>query len=255
MLPAHLRTASRSWWARRLDPERSLGLRLTLASVAALLVLVPFASLGALAVASWRPLRRLDEGLAATLHAWALAHPGFSAAVQVWTDLFAPGPLRGLVLLVAAWLWWRGARRVALWAVVTMAAGAVLGVAFKLLFGRQRPDLLDPVAHAPGYSFPSGHALTAALAGGVLVLALRRCTGRVGVRRAMWAAAVLVTVLTGLSRVALGVHWMSDVLGGWILGAAVVVATSAAFATWHPRGPMRSGPRDRVSRPPCQSPS
>lgn len=52
---------------------------------------------------------------------------------------------------------------------------------------------------------------------------------------ALWVAAVLVAGVTGLSRVALGVHWTSDVLGGWLLGVAVVAATSAAFTTWRER--------------------
>ncbi|MFI6762629.1 phosphatase PAP2 family protein [Micromonospora sp. NPDC050417] len=235
------------WWARRLDPDRSLGLRLTMASVAALLVLVPFSVLALLVISAWWPLREVDENLADALHSVAVTRPGWVAAMQTWTDLFGPGPLRAAVLATAAWLWWRGARRVALWAVTTMVTGGVLGATLKLIFGRDRPNMLDAVSHAPGYSFPSGHALTAALAAGVLLLALlpfldqptdgRR---RRAARWALWAGAIIVTVVTGLSRIALGVHWMSDVIGGWILGAAVVAATTAAFATW----------RDRVGRRP-----
>jgi len=232
----------RGWWARRLDPDRSLGLRLTLASAAALLVLVPFSVLALLVISAWWPLRSLDEGLAEALHAEAVANPGWVSATQVWTDVFGPGPLRAVVLVVAAWLWWRGSRRVALWAVTTMLAGGVLGAILKLLFGRERPELLDPVSHAPGYSFPSGHALTAALAAGVLLLALLPVADRLddprrryAARCAMWIGALVLAGLTGLSRIALGVHWLSDVLGGWVLGAAMVAATTAAFATWRGR--------------------
>lgn len=235
------------WWARRFDPDRSLGLRLTVAAAAALLVLVPFSVLALLVISAWWPLRQLDERLAETLHRIAVAHPGWASATQTWTDVFGPGPLRVAVLAVAAWLWWRGARRVALWAATTMVTGGLLGATLKLLFGRDRPELLDPVSHAPGYSFPSGHALTAALAAGVLLLAFLPYLDRVGdarrrraARWAMWAGAVILTVVTGLSRIALGVHWMSDIIGGWVLGAAVVAATTAAFATW----------RDRVGRRP-----
>ncbi|MFC6018724.1 phosphatase PAP2 family protein [Plantactinospora solaniradicis] len=251
---------TRGWWERRLDPDRSLGLRLTLASAAALLVLVPFSVLAILVISAWWPLRSLDQGIAETLHQYAVANPGWVSATQIWTDAFGPGPLRVAVLAVAAWLWWRGARRVALWAVTTMVAGGVLGATLKLIFGRNRPELLDPVSHAPGYSFPSGHALTAALAAGVLLLALlpfadwagdarRRRAARCG----LWTTAVVLTVLTGLSRIALGVHWLSDVLGGWVLGAAMVAATTAAFATWRghvgrrPTSPVTEGIVDEES--------
>jgi undecaprenyl-diphosphatase len=92
------------------------------------------------------------------------------------------------------------------------------------------------VARAAGFSFPSGHALNATLAAGVLLLVLLPYTrDRRPLRWALWAAALLIAVVTGLSRIALGVHWTSDVLAGWLLGVAVVAATSAAFATWRNR--------------------
>ena len=156
--------------------------------------------------------------------------------MELWTYLFAPGPLRVAVLVVVVWLWRRRARRLALWAVTTMAVGGALGALLKLLVGRDRPDLLDPVARAAGFSFPSGHALNAALAPGVLLLVfLPFGRDRPGGRAALWTVAVMLTVVTGLSRVALGVHWASDVLGGWLLGVAVLAATTAGVP--HLAGP------------------
>jgi membrane-associated phospholipid phosphatase len=236
------------WWSRRLDPDRSLGLRLTLTASAAVLILIPFSVLTLFVVTAWPPLRRLDVRLAESLHADTVANPGLVSALQLWTDAFGPGPLRVLVGLVAVWLWWRGARRVAIWAVVTMVAGGLLGASLKLLFGRDRPEFLDPVSHATGYSFPSGHSLTAALAAGVLLLVFLPFAARPASARArgaarwgMCVAAVAVAVATGLSRIALGVHWLSDVLAGWTLGVAVVAATTAAFATWRGQSRGRRG--------------
>jgi undecaprenyl-diphosphatase len=237
-----------SWWQRRLDPEHSLGLRLTLAATAAVLVLVPFTVLMLLVQASWSPLIDLDARLAASMHAGTSANPALAEALQLWTDALGPGPLRVLIGAVAVWLWWRGARRVAIWAVVTVVAGGLLGAALKLLLGRHRPEFLDPVSHAAGYSFPSGHALTAALGAGVLLLIFlpfaadaASAGARRAARWAMVAAAVVVAVGTGLTRIALGVHWLSDVLAGWTLGIAVVAATTAAFTTWRGRpGPRRA---------------
>ncbi|MFR9777414.1 phosphatase PAP2 family protein [Micromonospora sp. MS34] len=231
-----LGTDRRSWRTARLDPDRSLGLRLTLAAVAAFLVLVPFALLALLVLGAWPPLFRLDAALTGALHRYALDHPAWVAAMSVWTDVFAPNPLRAAAAVLVAWLLYRRAPRLALWVVATMTVGGLLGGLLKLLVGRHRPDLLDPVARAAGYSFPSGHALNATLAAGVLLLVFLPYTRRRRwLRWTLWVAAVLLAVVTGLSRIALGVHWSSDVVGGWVLGAAVVAATAAAFTTWRTR--------------------
>ncbi|SCL14822.1 undecaprenyl-diphosphatase [Micromonospora rhizosphaerae] len=229
-------TVQPSWRTRRLDPNHSLGLRLTLASIAAFLVLVPFALLALLVLGSWPPLFRLDASVTDALHRYALDHPAWVRLMSGWTDVFAPWPLRIAALVVVAWLLVRRARRLALWVVTTMAVGGLLGALLKLLVGRHRPDLLDPVARAAGFSFPSGHALNATLAAGVLLLVfLPFAHDRRPLRWALWTAAVLIAVVTGISRIALGVHWTSDVLGGWLLGIAVVAATTAAFTTWRTR--------------------
>ncbi|MEU1889276.1 phosphatase PAP2 family protein [Micromonospora sp. WMMD987] len=234
--------SGRSWRDRRLDRDRSLGLRLTLAAVAAFLVLVPFALLAVLVVGAWTPLHDLDAAVTAALHRFAADHPGWVRVMTAWTHLFSPGPLRVAALVVVVWAWRRGSRRLALWVVTTMAVGGALGALLKLLVGRDRPELLDPVARAAGFSFPSGHALNAILAAGVLLLVfLPFARGRPGVRPLLWAVAVLLVGVTGLSRVALGVHWASDVLGGWLLGAAVVAATAAAFRTWREQAGLPAG--------------
>lgn len=223
----------RSWRSRRLDRDHSLGLRLTLTVVAAFLVLVPFALLALLVLGAWPPLLRLDASIADVFHGYARDHPVWVGVMTVWTHVLGPGPLRVAAVVVVVWLVRRGAPRLAVWVVVTMVAGGLLGALLKLLVGRDRPDLLDPVARAAGYSFPSGHALNATLAAGVLLLVFLPFVRDSGPGRvALWTAALLVTVVTGLSRIALGVHWTSDVVGGWVLGVAVVAATSAAFVTW-----------------------
>ncbi|WP_432901223.1 phosphatase PAP2 family protein [Micromonospora matsumotoense] len=223
----------RSWRDRRLDRDHSFGLRLTLASVAAFLLLVPFALLAVLVVGAWSPLHGLDAAVTDALHRFAADHPVWVRALKAWTHLASPGPLRVAALVVVVWLWCRRARRLALWVVTTMVVGGALGALLKLLVGRDRPELLDPVARAAGFSFPSGHALNATLAAGVLLLVFLPFTrDRPVARVLLWTAAVLLVGVTGLSRVALGVHWVSDVLGGYLLGVAVVAATSAAFRTW-----------------------
>jgi len=133
--------------------------------------------------------------------------------------------------LLAVGLWIRGARRLALWAVTTMAAGAVLDTVLKAAVGRVRPQLPNPVASAPGGSFPSGHALAATLGCGVIILVLLpvlRTRGRV----AAWTLGVLVVGAVSYTRVALGVHWVTDVVASWVLGIGLLAATTSAFGTW-----------------------
>ncbi len=205
-----------------------LGPRLTTASVLSFLVLVPFALIAVLVTGGWSPLRELDERVTSALHGWALEHPHWTEANLWLTNIFDPNPLRVAALGLVIWLLRRRAKRLAVWVVTTMAVGGLLGVVLKLLVGRHRPDLLDPVARAAGFSFPSGHALNAALAAGVFVLVLLP-VARGALRWVLWGSAIAVAVLTGLSRIVLGVHWTSDVVAGWLLGIAVVAVTAAAF--------------------------
>ncbi|MFC3503216.1 phosphatase PAP2 family protein [Micromonospora krabiensis] len=224
-----------SWRRRRLDRDDSRGLRLTLAAVAAFLVLVPFTVLALLVLTSWPPLRRLDTAVTDALHGYALDHPTWTRGLSVWTEVFGPMPLRVTALVVVIWLVRRQAHRLALWVAITMTVGGLLGPLLKLLVARNRPDLLDPVARATGYAFPSGHALNAALFAGVLLLVFLPYAGGPARRAALWTGALLLAGLTGLSRVALGVHWTSDVVAGWLLGTAVVAATAAALTVWRHR--------------------
>jgi undecaprenyl-diphosphatase len=229
--PALTPSGGSPWRARRADPNHRLGLRLTVASIAAFLVLVPFGLLAVLIAGDWAPLHRMDQAVTNTLHSGMVGEPGPVLAMKIWCYVFDPNTLRLAALVLVIWLIRRRAHRMALWVTTTMVVGGLLGILLKLLIGRHRPDLLDPVARAAGYSFPSGHALNVALASGVFLLVLLPLARR-RQRILLWVAAVVATVVTGLCRIALGVHWTSDVVGGWVLGLAVVAATAAAFATW-----------------------
>lgn len=219
-------------------------LRPSRTSTVGLLMFLPFALLAGLVLGGWPPLHRFDVAVTEHLHGIAVAHPFWVRVMSVWTDAFAPMPLRAGALILVLWLARRGARRLVVWVVTTMVVGGLLGPLLKLLVGRARPALPDPVAEAPGLAFPSGHALNAMLAAGVLVVVfLPRppVPARAGqpvtraepvVRAAVWSGALSLALITGFSRVALGVHWSSDVLAGWLLGLTVVTATTAALGVW-----------------------
>ena len=157
--------------------------------------------------------------------------PWLVDALGVVEVVLDPWVFRTAVLGVAIWLWRRGARRLAAWAVVTMVIGGVLGVVLKLIVTRARPSFPEPVDLASGYSFPSGHALNSMLGAGVLVLVflpVLRGRGRV----VAGVLAALAVLLTGFDRIALGVHFVSDVLAGWVVALAVLAGTTAAFEAW-----------------------
>jgi undecaprenyl-diphosphatase len=125
----------------------------------------------------------------------------------------------------------RGQRRLALWAGVTMVVAGLVGDGLKTVVARARPALPDPVATAPGYSFPSGHALNSFVFFGILLLLVLPLLPR-GWRWVAWAVAVAGVLLVGFDRVALGVHYVSDVVGGWLLGAGLLALSVAAFQSW-----------------------
>ena len=90
----------------------------------------------------------------------------------------------------------------------------------KLGFDRPRPDLVEHLTHATSSSFPSGHATLSATAYLTLGLLMAQAHRRRRVKGLILLGAVAVTVLVGVSRVYLGVHWPTDVFAGWCLGAA-----------------------------------
>ncbi|MFD4023924.1 phosphatase PAP2 family protein [Streptomyces sp. NPDC058576] len=212
--------------------DRRLGVRLVAAVGAGAAAAVPFALLVILVEGAWPPLRRLDAGAARRLHEVAVEHPGWTTTLRVLSDwVWDPATLRTAVALLTGWLLYRRAWRLAAWAATTAIGGALIGVLAKVVVERARPSLQDPVARAPGYSFPSGHAMTAATSCAVLLLVLLPLVPRRW-RGLCWAAAGISVLGVGFTRIALGVHWFSDVIGGWLLGGAVVVLTGWAFEAW-----------------------
>ena len=136
-----------------------------------------------------------------------------------------------LVGLIAAAVRYWGGRRPALAIVAAVLFANIASSLLKAALDRPRPDLIAHLDHVSSASYPSGHATSAAAL--YLTLAL---LAPVQWRRATWTIAVLMIGLTGLSRVTLGVHWPSDIVGGILLGAAF-----ALTAAWWAQ-PERAGP-------------
>ncbi|MFB8088295.1 phosphatase PAP2 family protein [Streptomyces sp. NPDC055992] len=217
---------------RRRAADRAFGVRLLGAAAVAALSAVPFALVLVLVEGHWRPLRAVDSGAAGHLHRTALGHPAWTSTLRFLSDwVWDPLTLRCVVAVLTGWLLYRRAWRLATWSAVTTVAGGLTGLLVKLVVERARPSLEDPVARAPGFSFPSGHAMTATTTFAVLLLVLLPLVPR-RARVLCWAVAALSVLGVGFTRVALGVHWFSDVVGGWLLGLAVVASTAWAFEAW-----------------------
>ncbi|WP_440580281.1 phosphatase PAP2 family protein [Streptomyces sp. PT19] len=172
----------------------------------------------------WRPLIDLDDDIAGTTHRWAVEEPGITHAMRILTDwVWDTWTMRLLCAAVVLWLWFRrGDRWTAVWLGAACLLGSLLQQLLKAAVDRARPVWPDPVDSAHFAAFPSGHAMTATFVCGLLVWLVHHYGAADGVRRAALAAAVVSVAGVGVTRVWLGVHWATDVLGGWLLGALVV---------------------------------
>jgi membrane-associated phospholipid phosphatase len=103
---------------------------------------------------------------------------------------------------------------------VAVPGGMLLNVLLKTVFARARPSFDDPILSLPTYSFPSGHTASATLFYGLLAAYLMARTARPGRRIACVAGAALMAALVGVSRLSLGVHYLSDVLAAMAEGCA-----------------------------------
>jgi membrane-associated phospholipid phosphatase len=204
------------------------GARAVLAAVALALVAVPGALTLLLVEDRWAPLLRADNGARDRLHSFAVTHTGFVGAMQLISDSGSALAWQIVLAPVALWLLWRRLPRLALFVVITAAGSSLLNTVVKTSVHRLRPVLTHPVAHEPGSSFPSGHAQAAIVGYAALLLVFLPILHGVW-RRLAVTFAVLMVLAIGFSRIALGVHYLSDVLGGYVLGAAWVAAMAALF--------------------------
>jgi undecaprenyl-diphosphatase len=127
-------------------------------------------------------------------------------------------------------------------------------VVLKEVVDRARPELVDAVAEAGGRSFPSGHALGGTVSFGLLALVLGPLLPPAG-RWAARLAAVLAALLVSASRVVLGVHYLTDVTAGVLLGVGWLAISAAAFHAWRrdaglPPAPVPPEGGDGLAEPP-----
>lgn len=171
------------------------------------------------------------RGVDLGVHAWVVAHrqSGVAAVAAVLTSLgtsWVTIPAVALVAFATATADVRGRVVQAAAVVAVMAAGVLCRSALAAFIARPRPPRHDWAVSASGLSFPSGHSTDAALAAGLIAWLLAR---RIAARRVIWASAAGYAAVIGATRVYLGVHWPTDVLGGWAFAAAWLAVASIAL--------------------------
>lgn len=191
---------------------------------------IAFGILLALVRFRFGPLYDLDHGVANSVNGYVADHEGLLNIIRFITDLGGGLKVWVVVLAVAALLI-RRRTRLAIFVIVSGLGALALEPTIKTLVGRLRPVVDVPVAHAPGNSFPSGHSLGSFVVYGSLLLVFLPAVPRRW-RPAVISAVAALIVLVGVSRIALGVHFVSDVLAGWLLGAAWLGVTLYAFRLW-----------------------
>jgi membrane-associated phospholipid phosphatase len=187
----------------------------------ALLVVLPLA---VMARVGWTTLTSFDRSADRRTHTLVLAHAWLLSSARDLTHLGDPTVVTVGAVVVAALLWFTGRRRAAAYVLLVRLVAVVTAYVLKEAVRRARPVLAHPVAHAAGFSFPSGHAVgSAAFYGSVAVVLAGRVPTAVRV-----AIGVVPPVVVAATRVFLGVHFPSDVVAGLVVGWAVALLVAAA---------------------------
>jgi len=210
-------------------PTERYGLREVLLATAVVLVALPFAFL-AYQVRRNSGLVDWDTSLADWLHRHMRDNRPLTVAMEtasfVGSAPFLVPVIGGTALWAARW-----SRKIAIFLVVTCLGGSLVNTLAKGVVDRARPVFDDPIVTELGKSFPSGHAMGSLICyGALLVVLLPRMPARF--RTPVVVATAALVAVIGFSRLALGVHYLSDVLAGFILGAAWLIGSVELFGLW-----------------------
>ncbi len=216
---------------------------------------VPVTALAFIAREKFQPVIAIDDAAIRAATDLTRANPGFKTFLLVWQEATQPKWPYIAATALCIWVWRRhGLRSRAIWAFATMMVAWNLQLVLKEVVRRARPVVSDPVSHAPGYSFPSGHAANAAAIATAVVLLVWPVVSR-RTRVVVITVAALAVLVTMADRVFLGVHFPSDVVGGLLFGAGLVGASYLGYLGWNPGKPHdpsppegRTGPESKGNR-------
>ena len=211
---------------------RSLISKKPLASLAgALVILLPLALfLKVAAEVRERQSPELDTAILIWLHHFAT--PTLNRIATVLTNLGGPGVIVGVTLITALILYAQHRRRAMTMLLLGVGGTAIINLVLKTAFARLRPDLWVQVVTEKSFSFPSGHAMITSALALTIILMLWHTRWR-------WYAligGIIYAGVIGLTRVYLGVHYPTDVLGGWLVSFIWVIIVNEVLtrANLHP---------------------
>ncbi len=166
----------------------------------------------------------------------------FARYFLVFTDL---GDVQGVLVFAVVLLiifLMLGKKREALFSAFTLFFGEISYVVIKLIIARPRPSMFYALVPRTGFSFPSGHSVGSIVFYGFSCYLVSRMVEKKSAKAFWWFLAAFIPLNVGLSRIYLGVHWMSDVLGGWMLGLAIAVFSAYLMGEFEKKNPIDAGP-------------
>lgn len=182
-------------------------------------------------------------GIDRPVWSWLVAHrSGMLTTSATWvSDVGSTGVMAGIAVLTAAILALRYHRRFDATLIMAVTAGAgLIVVVAKPIVGRVRPPEAFRLVTETNQSFPSGHAVASAAVIGALAAVLTPFLQRRWQQRSIGVLAVLAVLAIGVSRLYLGVHWPTDVIGGWLAGAGWLLLCLTVYSWWRRRPSSRA---------------
>jgi len=187
----------------------------------------------------------------AAVHDWVVSHRGpgdtlFFIAMSIIGGPVVVGVITGIVAIVLLiqrrWAW-------VMYLLFTALGAALLNMELKRYFARARPAVTEMLRQARGYSFPSGHAMGSTVVFGALAYLAFRAARSWSAAAAALALALTLVISVAVSRVYLGVHWISDVVGGMAAGFVWLLSTTVAYETLRRIRKMREQSRKESVAP------
>ena len=157
-----------------------------------------------------------------------------------FTSLGSPSVLALVTIAVVGYLWLERERGTALFVLLAVAGGATLEMLLKVGFARPRPELVSHLVDVNSFSFPSGHATMATITYLTLGVLLASAQEHRRMKLYLLAVATFLALLVGISRIYLGVHYPTDVLAGWCIGAAWAALCWIVFHWLQGRGQIEA---------------